>query len=264
MITTIIPTFNVPHALDLCLRSAIEGQRNKNEILVICNGNYEKNKTVLEKHKQHINLIRLEDNIGTVKANNLGAFRAHFNKLLFVNDDNVFPKDWDLKLEGLPKKNTVVSPNQIEPYNSIFRQFVIEDLGRNPETFNLDFFWEREQEISKQNLEPTGSTFPILINKIDFLKVGGFDEMYPSPSGFVSDWDFFMKCEMNGMDMIRSYNCHFYHFVSVSSKSAEDAEKSRQYEKNCHEHFRLKWGTYAEHNPDNNSKMLSALIEKPN
>jgi len=259
MISAIIPTYNAPDALDLCLRSAIEGQRNNNQILVISNGNYDKHGHILEKHKEYITLINLDKNVGTCKANNLGAFHAHFDRLLFLNDDNVFPKDWDLKLEHFPKQNTVVAPNQIEPYDSMFKQFVIKDLGRDPKSFDLESFWEEESKISSTELEPTGNTFPILINKLDFQKVGGFDDMYPSPSGFVSDWDFFMKCEMNNMRMLRLYYCHFYHFVSTSAKSKENLIKSQEYERNCHEYFKIKWGSYAEHNPENNSKMLSSF-----
>jgi glycosyltransferase involved in cell wall biosynthesis len=33
MISVIIPTYKEPQVLDLCLRSAIEGQKNKNQII---------------------------------------------------------------------------------------------------------------------------------------------------------------------------------------------------------------------------------------
>jgi len=257
MISVIIPTYKAPEALDLCLESAIKGQQNQNQIIVVVDGFYDLNKDVLDKHNEYISILNLEQNVGTCRGNNLGAYNAYYDKLLFVNDDNVFPKNWDTELEKIYQPNSVVSPNQIEPYNSMFRQFIIKDLGRDPKTFNLQEYWDFESQLEYTNqVDETGSTFPILINKLDFLKVGGFDESYPSPSGFVADWEFFMKCQMNNMKMLRAYNSNFYHFVSVTAKSEEQKSTSKEYEIACHEYFKYKWGQYAKHNPINNSKLL--------
>jgi glycosyltransferase involved in cell wall biosynthesis len=49
MISVIIPTYKSPDTLDLCLRSAIEGQQNKNQIIVVVDGFYDLNKEVLRK-----------------------------------------------------------------------------------------------------------------------------------------------------------------------------------------------------------------------
>jgi glycosyltransferase involved in cell wall biosynthesis len=35
MISVVIPTYKEPEALDLCLKSAIEGQKNQNQIIVV-------------------------------------------------------------------------------------------------------------------------------------------------------------------------------------------------------------------------------------
>ena len=86
------------------------------------------------------------------------------------------------------------------------------------------------------------------------MRVGEWDESYPGP--WVVDWEFFMKCEMSGMKMMRTYNCHFYHFVSVGTKSLDKIQESRIREAECHEYFNYKWGQYAKHNPVNNSKLL--------
>jgi len=256
MISVIIPTYKEPEVLDLCLRSAIEGQKNKNQIIVVVDGHYDINKEVLEKYSKYIDVLNIEQNVGTCRGTNLGVYNAQYDKILIVNDDNIFPSNWDTYLIKAYTPHSVLSPNQIEPTPSMFKQFHIKDLGRDPKTFNLKEFWKYEVTLIEDKIEETGSTFPIFMNKHDFLKVGGFDESYPSPSGFVADWEFFMKCEMNGMKMLRTYSCHFYHFVSVSAKSKEQQIKSRQYEENCHEYFRYKWGTYAKHNPENNSKLI--------
>ena len=61
LISVIIPTYKSPEALDLCLQSAIEGQRNKNQIIVVVDGFYDLNKEVLEKWNQHIDVLNLEE-----------------------------------------------------------------------------------------------------------------------------------------------------------------------------------------------------------
>jgi len=258
MISVIIPTYQAPDALDLCLLSAIEGQRNKNQIIVVVDGFYDINKEVLEKWNEHIDVLDLEENVGTVRATNLGVYNAQYDKILIVNDDNVFPRFWDTTLEEEWEEGSVISPNQIEPFPSMFSQFHIEDLGRDPKTFDLEQFWQFDYHYaSGDKKEECGSTFPFFMSKTDYLKIGGFDESYPSPSGFVADWEFFMKCQMNGYKMLRTWNCHFYHFVSLSAKTPEQVEKAKQYEINCHEYAKYKWGSYIQHNPSNNLKYLS-------
>jgi glycosyltransferase involved in cell wall biosynthesis len=257
MISVIIPTYKSPDALDLCLRSAIEGQQNKNQIIVVVDGFYDLNKEVLEKWAEHIDVLNMEENVGTCRGTNLGVYNAKHDKILIVNDDNVFPRFWDTTLEEEYEEGTVISPNQIEPYPSMFKQFIIEDLGRDPKIFDLEKFWLFDYHYaSGDKKEESGSTFPIFMNKYDFLKIGGFDESYPSPSGFVADWEFFMKCNLIGLKMIRTWNCHFYHFVSLSTKTPEQIEISKQYEQNCHEYAKYKWGSYIYHHPENNQKFI--------
>jgi glycosyltransferase involved in cell wall biosynthesis len=257
MISVIIPTYKSPDALDLCLRSAIEGQQNKNQIIVVVDGFYDLNKEVLERWSDSIDILTLESNQGLCRGTNLGVYNARYNKILIVNDDNVFPRFWDTTLEDDWEDGTVITPNQIEPYPSMFKQFIIEDLGRDPKTFDLEKFWLFNYHYASGNkIEENGSTWPILMNKYDYLKVGGFAEDYPSQSGFVTDWEFFMKCQMSGLKMIRTWNCHFYHFVALSNKAPEQLMQSKQEESDCHEYAKYKWGNYIYHNQETNLKFI--------
>lgn len=256
MISVIIPTYKEPEVLDICLRSAIEGQGHKNEIIVVVDGFYDLNKEVLEKYKNDISILNLPNNMGLIRATNLGVYNASFDRILIVNDDNVFPKRWDEKLLTNDLTNSVISPNQIEPIPSMFNQFHIQNLGRDPQTFDLEGFWEYERKLSTKGIEESGSTLPIYMNKKDYLKVGGWDESYPG--AWVVDWDFFLKCELAGMKMNRAYNCHFYHFVSVGTEATpEEKQRKTIKEKECHEYFKYKWGQYAQHNQKTNSKLIS-------
>jgi GT2 family glycosyltransferase len=251
-ISVIIPTYKSPDALDLCLRSCIEGQQDrKNQIIVVVDGFYDINKEVLEKYAKSIDILDLKENVGLCRGTNLGVYNAKYDLVLIVNDDNVFPRNWDLSLLESYQPNSVVSPNQIEPIPSMFRQFVIEDLGRDPKTFDLEKFWQFDYHVASGNkIDATGSTLPIFMSKIDYLRVGGWDENYEM--GMVSDWDFFLKCQLSGMKMLRTYECHFYHFASISV----NGEKRAQAEMNGHEYAKYKWGNHIKHSTSSNLKYI--------
>jgi GT2 family glycosyltransferase len=255
MISVIIPTYKSPDALDLCLRSCIEGQTEENQIIVVVDGFYDINKEVLEKYAKSIEILNLDDNVGTPRATNLGVYNAKYERILIANDDNVFPQFWDEKLNYDFQPNSVISPNQIEPYPSMFPQFIIEDLGRDAKTFDLEKFWQFDYHVaSGDKVDETGSTLPIFMSKVDYLRVGGWDETFPG--GWVVDWDFFLKCQLSGMKMLRTYNVHFYHFVSLSVKTEEQKIKARETDIQCHEYAKYKWGSYIKNNPTNNLKFL--------
>lgn len=248
MISVIIPTHSSPDALDLCLQSCIEGQLFKNEIIVIVDGFYDINKDVLEKWSTHIDVLNMEENVGLCRGTNLGVYNAKHDKILIVNDDNVFPVNWDRDLLESYEENNVLSPNQIEPHPSIFKQFHIHDLGTDPKTFNLKGFWKYEVDIMENQIDETGSTLPIFMSKIDYLRVGGWDENYPT-NGIVADIDFFHKCLLSGMKMLRTYKVHFYHFSSLSVNGSERQET----EKDAHEYAKYKWGQYLKRDKSNNN-----------
>ena len=255
-VSVIIPTYKSPDALNLCLESAIKGQdTNDNQIIVVVDGHYNINKEVLERWKDHINILNLEENVGLCRGTNLGVYNAKYDKILIVNDDNVFPQYWDFILENNWEEGSVLTPNQVEPYPSMFDQFHIKDLGKTIEEFNLEEWFIYANRLSKNIIEETGSTLPIFISKNDYLRVGGWDADYEL--GLVADWDFFMKCQMSGLKMMRTYNAHFYHFVSLSTNKTPEQQKQRQEcEMRAHTFAKYKWGSYIKHNPNNNLKYL--------
>ena len=251
MISVIIPTYQSPDALDLCLRSAITGQRNNNQIIVVVDGFYDLNKEVLERWSESIDILTLDENMGLSRGTNLGVYNAKHDKILIVNDDNVFPRFWDTTLLEEWEDGTVITPNQVEPIPSMFPQFIIENLGRDPKTFDLEQFWLFDYHYaSGDKKEECGSTLPIFMNKLDYLRIGGWDENYEL--GMVADWDFFLKCQLSGLKMIRNWNLHFYHFASVST----NGEKRFAAESAGHTYAQYKWGTFIKHDMDTNLKYL--------
>lgn len=255
LISVIIPTYKAVDALELCLRSAIEGQQNKNQLLVVVDGFYELHKDTLEKYKEYIDVLDLGENLGLCKGTNFGVYNAKYDLILVVNDDNVFDKDWDIKLLQDYKPNSVLTPNQIEPTYSMFRQFLEADLGRDPKTFDLNEFYKYTEDNNRNVVEESGSTLPFMMSKVDYLKVGGWDENYPL--GLTADWEFFMKCELNGMKMLRTYNTHLYHFESLSTRKDPIKSQERDNLQNIATQYCIyKWGGYIKNNINNSKELI--------
>lgn len=255
MISVIIPTYREPEVLDLCLRSIVNGQRNSNEIIVVVDGYYEENEETLLKYKDHIIILKLDDNVGLATATNYGVYCATNEYVLIANDDNVFCDEWDNRLKDDLKvvdSGAILSINQIEPYESIFKQFVIKDLGKTVKDFNLDQFNKFEFETSYDLIDKNGSTLPIVMRKKDYMRIGGWDVDYPSAT--VVDWDFFYKCQLNDIPLYRTYNVHFYHFVSIGTN--KDPEVRKNEEINGHNYSKFKWGNYFKMDRNTNLKTL--------
>ena len=251
MISVIIPTYKEPKVLDLCLTSAIQCCTDDSvQFIVVVDGFLDENRTVLEKYRDRIDVLPLEQNVGLARATNLGVYNARHEIVLVVNDDNVFPPKWNERLLEDFNHNRCLSPNQVEPRPSMFPQFIIEDL-EGPDTLNLGLFYgKHERDYYQDKIERTGSTLPFMVTKQNYLRVGGWDESYPGH--WVVDWEFFMKLELAGLDMYRTYKVNMYHFGSVATASPEKMKAEQE----CHEWFKYKWGQYAKHNPTTNSKLL--------
>ena len=255
MLSAIIPTYRNPTYLDLCLRSATENrQEEETEIIVVIDGYPKESMDIVEKYDD-INVLPLERNMGMQYALNLGVMNATNPFVFICNDDNVFPAKWDhgireaIEYHKDPDK-FVITFNQVEPTPGIYN-FVVNDLGRDAESFRYDEWLEFEESISTANVRsisintwtPNGRIFPFTISKRWYMAVGGFDTLYQSP--FWCDVDLWLKLELtNQLKFQRYHGCHFYHFGSIATKNRGDAEAEifKRSEGGAAETFRYKWG----------------------
>lgn len=244
MISAVIISYRNPSYLDLCLRSAFENKTHEDtEIIVVLDGFAEESEQVIQKYPG-LNVLPFEENRGQNIAHNYGVHAANNPWVLLLNDDNVCPKDWDDRLMDISVADTVISPNQIEPTPSIFKSFVIQNFGKTVEEFQYDDFLKYEQElrISDNWYSKDGQTWPLFIEKKWFMTLGGIDTQFPGAS--YADHDFFLRCEMAGLNTIRANSLHFYHFARRSEGSIEKEIPTAEY-------FAWKWGFYSRFNDDN-------------
>jgi len=242
-ITAIIPTYRSPAYLDLCLKSAIENRNlSTTDICVIVDGYIDESQHIVEKYKQ-VGVIELQQNAGMANALNMGVWNAKTDVVFIVNDDQVFPKNWDTKLSKydttIVHNNTIITVNQIEPAQSIFG-FPVHNFGTTAETFDYESFLKKEEELSKPELTMDGRIFPFLISKRDYMKVGGFDLWYKSP--FWVDCSFFLKLELCECKFFRTHSCHLYHFGSKATKMGPEGQKFRASESVASQQFLYQWG----------------------
>ena len=125
-ISVLIPTYKSTDALDLCIKSCVEGcdDINNVDIIVGVDGTYDICKDVLDKWKNHIKILNLEENVGLCRMINLLVYNSPNDRILIINDDNVASKSYDTNLNKSYRSNSVISPNQIEPTPSIFKQLI--------------------------------------------------------------------------------------------------------------------------------------------
>lgn len=249
MISVIIPSYRNPKCLDICLQSALDNQEKENQIICVIDGYPEESNHIIEKYKDKIGFVKNPTNQGMQYSLNIGVWNAIHDRILIVNDDNVFPKDWDIILNSDYKKDLVITPNQIEREQSIFN-FVKADFG-DVDNFNLKKFTAFEPKYRETTLTNDGEIFPFFMSKTDYMMVGGFDVIYNSP--FICDWDFFLKLELAGKSFVRSRKLNFYHFGSVATKNSQEGDRFKQSETKAGGIFRYKWGFDAVRHPETNS-----------
>ena len=255
MISIIIPTYRNPEYLDICLKSCIEQQYNKNQIIVAVDGFIEESQHILDKYQDSINVLNLGENQGMQTALNLAVMNATNEKIFVVNDDNVFCKHFDLEIEQEFGEEIVLTINQIEPTGPGIFNFPVKDFGRNPKEFKYDDFIKYEKSIRKNELTADGGIFPFAMYKKYYMAVGGFDVMYKSP--FICDWDFFLKLELIGLNFAKSHNAHLYHFGSTATKNGKESDRFKASENPAAQTFMYKWGIPPQlfknnsHNPKN-------------
>lgn len=256
MISVIIPTYRNPKYLDLCLKSILYGQDNENQVIVILDGYAEESLSVLEQHKG-VDVLDLEQNRGMQTAINVGVWSAKSEKVLVINDDNVFPTHWDTRLEPQYHPNTIITVNQIEPTGPGMFNFPVVNCGQTVETFDFKKFYEADDKLSTNKITKDGNIFPFLINKKWFMAVGGFDTFYDSPN--LCDWDFFAKLELiPTIDHARIHNLHLYHFGSVATKKNKESIKFKEREAYAVQQYMYKWGV-PPMNGENNKKLPEGL-----
>jgi GT2 family glycosyltransferase len=248
-ISLIIPSYKNPECLDLCLKSAIENKLlTETEIVVTIDGYPEVSKHIIEKYNNRVNFLVYDENTGMQNAINSAVYQCKNNYIFIINEDNVLPIEWDYRIKEIiceHKCGFAFTVKQIEREQSIYN-FHKADFGSEPNNFKYDEFLKHEIKLSRQYNDiftNDGGLFPFIMNKNDFMIVGGFDIGYPSPH--VVDYDFFYKLELLGVNFKMIQTISLYHFGQMSTKKVtNEVDSFNERERMAYEYYKFKWKEY--------------------
>lgn len=241
MISVIIPSYKNPKFLDICLASCIKGKKlDTTKIIVVIDGYIEESQSVLNKHRDGIEVLDLGQNMGMDKAINYGVWNCESENIFVVNDDQIFADDWDVDLSDLDLEKCVYTIEQIERSNGIFG-FTVNNFGNTIETFDQSKFNDFVKVNKSNKTTESGRIFPFLMKKKWFMSVGGFED-FKSP--FWTDADFFLKLELSGLEFKRTYKTMLFHWGSSATKNRNDSDaiKFKESEGPAAQLFHYKWG----------------------
>lgn len=244
MISTIIPSYRNPLCLDICLTSLTDNSIHEdNEIICVIDGYANESQHIIDKFKNRVRFIINKNNVGMQQSINVGVYNSKNEWINIINDDNVFPIEWDKNIAKYLDINTVLTLNQIEPSEHGMFGFIYENFG-DPDNFRYQDFLDKEPLYRSDDLTDDGRIFPFILNKKWFMSVGGFDISFPSP--FVCDVDFFLKLDLlPHIKFRRTHSINLYHFGSIATRHAKnlvDAERFISSEESAKRIFALKWG----------------------
>jgi glycosyltransferase involved in cell wall biosynthesis len=260
MLSVIIPSYRNPKYLDLCLKSLIDGQVNTNEIIVTLDGYVEESQHLMEKYPT-VSWLPFEENQGFQTAINYAVWNANNPYVFVINDDQVFPNEWDRRLStvinsivDINNSKWVLTVNQVESVHGMYNFPVNSTLNNNCDEFLYDKWVEYEKTISvSDKITNDGHIFPFVVQKKWFMAIGGLDTFYISPQ--VCDYDMFLKWELLGFQFLRTHALHLYHFGSVVTRKGPEASQFRQKEAQATMQYDYKWGTGLYNKPIENSKI---------
>lgn len=254
-ISVIIPTYKEPEHLELCLRSALETMVNKdNQILVYVDGtgDLEENQAVIksfskEKEEGYNPVIFMvaSTNRGMCAGMNYAIRWARYRQCLVVNDDMVFPKNWDVELERHVQPRQILIPGVLEPAKSCYPDVETRAFGTSPDQFDSKSFYKESYNPELEAVSQIGmDRLPFLVDKYEYLALGGWDEN--CIHGLQADDEFFLKAKILGLETVLVPSIKFYHFSKASvndfSLQANGKESRSQAFAENYRYLGNKWG----------------------
>jgi glycosyltransferase involved in cell wall biosynthesis len=264
-ISVIIPTYNCKEYLKLCLNSLIKNaQYKKHEVIVCVDGSTDGTWEFLNEFTStypFLQVIGFKENIGECTALNRAVEHASGEYILMVNDDMVFPPDWDIRLVKQYQQIgcDVLSCRLIEPgIIEVNKMFLRYNFGVDYKTFDEAKFNKAAGDLAQISHQKDSQNQPMLMRKTDFMKVGGWDERFNT--GPLSDPDFYIRLLLCGTKFCMTNWVLFYHFSGKATRFKGDVNQpTKEYFDNEFDNvniFHEKWGFLPIGDPFRNFSIL--------
>jgi len=233
--SVVVPTWKNLEYLDLMYRGLRRNSAADHELIVFFN-EFDDECRVWTKDKEVL-FSHSDTNTGVCTAVNRAAEMATTDYICFMNDDMYPLPGWDTALAGYlgMAEKLWLSGTAIEPGNSTPCYVGNRDYGRSPSEFQEERLLKEYRTLIRPfNIVSTWT--PVLLSKIDWDAIGGFDEYYFP--GFGSDPDLAMKMYQHGCrNFVGVGNSLVYHFAKGTTARFSGPEKM-----DPRKYFKKKWG----------------------
>jgi glycosyltransferase involved in cell wall biosynthesis len=172
-VTVVIPTLNEEAVIARCLDSLREMQypREAFEVIVVDNGSTDRTLDIVRSYSTALNLRILSQTNGHISAlRNLGAAAARGKMLAFLDADCLAPESWLSEGTALLASDDcgVIGGFYLIPENSSW-------VARA---------WYGDEAISKKGKTAYVPSGNLLVDRSDFVRIGGFDETLETNEDF--------------------------------------------------------------------------------
>jgi len=220
LVSVIVPIFNKVEFTLQMLSYFFANTKLPCELIIVDNNSTDKSEEVIKEFfKQcpdHIQgqYIKNTKNNGFSIANNQAAKIAVGNLLCFLNNDTIPLENWLTELVSSHKRHkaSVTGAKLISPGG------IIQHAGIEFDRFNYPYhkygsYNSDIKEVSEDKEYPAVTGACMLVNKDEFLKIGGFDEAYWL--GW-EDIDLCNRYKEAGKSIWYSSKSELYHYESMS------------------------------------------------
>lgn len=223
-VSIIIVNYNGLDYLKDCINSLYEQFGNISfEIIIVDNNSKDNSCSYIKQNFPEIILIESKINLGFGKANNLGVQYAKADKILLLNNDTILLNPI-LPAITILDKNPNIGVVAINMLNG--KKQYVTAVGKFPTPLRLikiSFLKDNRADFTKgeftrnlYDVDWVSGSFMIL-RKVDFETIGGFDEDYFM---YVEDVDLCKKMKNIGKRCVFISNLNYIHFVGFN-KSRE-------------------------------------------
>ncbi len=149
-------------------------------------------------------------------------YNATNDIVCYLQSDMVVCKNFDIGIiTNLNDDNTVLSLTRIEPpLHPESPEKIINNFGLSPTDFKYDEFIEYSTKLSVEPKDLVYGYFApfALYKSLWFSKLTGFDTQFRCSR---EDSDFIIRCKLNDIKLLQTWNVFVYHFTCVSSRGKD-------------------------------------------
>ena len=216
----IIPNWNGKELLEDCLSSLFAQSFKDFEIILMDNNSSDESIKYVEDNFPQVKIISLHKNFGFAGAINAGVKASKATYVVFLNNDTSAEKDWLSSLVGCANSHQeVISVNS--KLLNFYDKKTIDGVGIliNEAGQAKSIGWEEQDhgqyEKERYIFGATGGAS--LFKRVDFIKVGMFDENYFMYSEEV---DFAFRAQFQGYKSIFCPKALVYHKHKATAKKS--------------------------------------------